>query len=160
MANKIDPKKREELLLKHKAEREAFDKDFETYSKIERNFQEKLRILMEERNITMLQLAEEIRVSPKTLSRYVNIHSSPSKEVLAAICIALKLDVRQSTALASSLSASFSGTDRTDYAYLYLIENYRNNPEATVDYCNEVLAGLGIDDRNLLGSRMKKKENE
>lgn len=130
----------DKLQRQYKAEREAFLDDYRLYSEMEMEFQEKLAIILEKKKITADKLAERVGIASETLSRYRS-GNGPSFEVLVAICVALGLDIKQSTALFSSLGYSFLGTSKEHYAYAYLIENHSGK---TAGQCNEVLTGLGI----------------
>lgn len=125
----------------YKKERENFQAEYDLYSKTEMDFQKKLTIILEQREKTAEELAEDVGIEPETLSRYRN-GNGPSFEVLVAICIALELDIKQSAALFSSLGYSFLGTSKEHYAYAYLIEKHSGEK---ISKCNEILTGLGID---------------
>jgi Predicted transcriptional regulator len=137
---KAEKKRIDSLHEKHETERKAFKDDYNLYAEMEMDFQEKLTTILEKKKVTAHTLAENVDIAPETLSRYRS-GNGPSFEVLVAICIALELDIKQSSALFSSLGYSFLGTSKEHYAYAYLIENHSGKK---ISECNEILTGLGI----------------
>jgi len=135
-----EKKRIDELCEKYEIERKAFQSDYNLYAEMEMDFQEKLTVILEKKDKTAECLAGQVGIAPETLSRYKS-GNGPSFEVLVAICIVLKLDIKQSAALFSSLGYSFLGTSKEHYAYAYLIENYSGK---TINECNEILTGLKI----------------
>ena len=71
----------------------------------------------------------------------------PSMRSIVAFCIACNMDMLNTVTLLESLGLTFRRTSKVDYAYSYLIVNYRGK---SIPECNEVLKILGIDDEDLL----------
>lgn len=137
----------EALREKYENDREVFKADYKLYAETEIDFQERLSNIIKEKKktskgvpITQEYIAEQVGISPTTLSNYKK-NKGPSFNVLVAICIAMELDMKQSASLFSSLGYSFLGTSREQYAYAYLIENHRGK---TVAECNNILVALDI----------------
>lgn len=103
--------------------------------------------------LTVENIAAEVGIEPETLSHYNNGHRAPSMNTLMAICIVMRLDIKQTTALLASLGFCFLGCSREHYAYMYLLENHRGK---TIQECNEILLGLKIDKKHLLLPRKKR----
>lgn len=150
----MDDAEKKRLWHEYAKEREAFEDDYNIFSGITTDFQEQLRILMKKKNKTAEKVAEKVGISPKTLSQYRNGRYAPSMQTLMSICMVLELDIKQSTALLTSLGFCFLGTSKEHYAYLYLLDKYR---KASLEKCNEVLTGLGVDYRHQLHPRKTKK---
>ena len=154
----VEEKSARELWDKYAEARAEFEKEYNIFSGQTTDFQEQLRYLIDAKNatenstITFESLAADIGISVKTLSRYNNGHYAPSINVLVMICISLKLDLKQSTALATSLGICFQGTNRAHYAYMYLLEKHRGE---TIAECNKILTGLHISKRDQLYPRSK-----
>lgn len=106
--------------------------------------------------LTENNIAKEVGIEERTLSSYSNGHRAPSMNTLIAICIVMRLDIKQATALLASLGVCFSGCSKEHYAYMYLLENHRGK---TIKECNEILLGLGVDKQYLLHPRKKAKKN-
>ena len=71
----------------------------------------------------------------------------PSMRSIVAFCIACNMDMLNTVTLLESLGLTFRRTSKVDYAYSYLIVNYRGK---SIPECDEVLKILGIDDEDLL----------
>lgn len=146
------------LWEKYADARKKFEEDYNLYSGQVTDFQEQLRYLIDEKNkatkgdkkITYASLAKEIGISKDTLTRYNSGHYAPSINTLMMICMVLKLDLKQAAALLESLGFTFMGTRREHYAYMYLLEHHRGAP---IKECNDILAGLHIDERYQLRPR-------
>lgn len=141
------------LWERYSAERQDFEYRYNLFSGMTTNFKEQLELVMEVNGVTVEKLAEMIGASTRTVSRYSEGHNAPSMQMFVAICIALRLDTKQSTSLLATLGRCFQGTRKEDYAYMYLIEHYSGK---SIDECNKFLADLGIDKKHRLYPRTKK----
>lgn len=138
---------------RYSAERQEFEYKYNLFTGMTTNFQEQLKLAMKVRGVTYQDLAEEIGISVRTITRYNDGHNAPSMQMLIAVCIALHLDTKQATALLSSLGRCFLGTKKEDYAYMYLIEKHSGK---SIDECNKILADLGIEKKHRLYPRSRK----
>lgn len=143
------------LWTQYTTARMEFERDYSLFSDMTTDFQQQLRILLKAKGKTALEIAEEVGISPKTLSRYNHGAHAPSMPTLIAICMALGLDIKQSTALLTTLGFCFLGTSREHYAYMRLIEQHRG---ASIEECNRILTGLHIDKKYQLYPRKAKQE--
>ena len=169
-----------ELREKYEQARKAFEEDYNIFSGQVTDFQKQIKYLMKKKNkireeklladgtdpdnlsdndrrkygieLTVENIAYEVGIGVRTLSSYNNGHRAPSMNTLIAICIVMRLDIKQATALLASLGVCFSGCSKEHYAYMYLLENHRGK---TIKECNEILLGLGVDKQYLLHPRKK-----
>lgn len=151
----MDNAEKKRLWNEYTAERKQFEADYNLFSGITTDFQEQLNRLIKAKKKTGEEVAAKVGISAKTLSHYRHGRYAPSMQTLMSICMVLGLDIKQSTALLTSLGFCFLGTSREHYAYLYLLDKYRG---ASLEKCNEVLTGLEIDYRYQLHPRKVKKE--
>lgn len=137
--------------------RQDFEHRYNLFSGMTTDFREQLSLVMKVEDVTFEELAEKIGVSSKTISRYNSGHNAPSMQMLVAICIALHLDTKQSTALLASLGRCFQSTRKEDYAYMYLIENHSGK---SIEECNCILSDLGISKSFWLYPRTRRQTGE
>ena len=141
--------------------RNKFEQDYNIFSGQVTSFQEQLDYLIDAYNInhsdkmSKATIARAIGISEQTLSLYSSGHHAPSMNTLIAICIVLKLDIKQASALLTSLGFCFLGTRREHYAYMYLLENCRGK---SIEDCNKILTGLYIEEKYQLYPRKKKEQ--
>ncbi len=134
----------------HDIDRNQFETDYKTTCSITSSFQDILKKLMEQKNMTIERLAEQVGLNPRTIGRYREGTYAPGLQVVIAICMVMNLDIKQSYELMGGLGLSLFGSREEHCAYLYLLQNFRGSP---VSRCNEILRSLGISKAYLLYSR-------
>lgn len=132
------------------SDRKNFEEDYAVTSAITSTFQKLLKELMSLKGMTIEELAHEVGINSRTIGRYRGGTYAPGLQVAVAICMALKLDVRQATELITSLGLSLLGTRRENCAYLYLLQHYQG---VTITEANQILRSLGVGEAYLLYSR-------
>ena len=73
----------------------------------------------------------------------------PTKRVIVAICVGLKLDYAEALELLKLAGYALVLYDKVDYAYHYILQKCN---ELDIDLCNELLEACGIDRKYQLGS--------
>lgn len=134
----------------YEKDQNQFEADYKTTSSITSSFQEILKKLMDQKHMTIEQLAEQVGLNPRTIGRYREGTYAPGLQVVIAICMVLNLDIKQSYELMGGLGLSLFGSRKEHCAYLYLLQNYRG---ASISRCNSILRSLGISEAYLLYSR-------
>ncbi len=132
------------------ADQKRFEEDYAVTSAITSTFQTLLKELMSLKGMTIEQLADEVGINARTIGRYREGTYAPGLQVAVAICMALKLDVRQATELVTRLGLSLLGTRRESYAYLYVLQHYQG---VKISEANLILRCLGVGEAYLLYSR-------
>lgn len=104
-----------------------------------------------------MTFAEKTHLSENMLYRLkkqVDEKDPPQRNTLVSVCVGYNLDLMMTQALLYSLGLGFNRFSKRDYAYTFLLTRCRGK---SIDECNEILKGLGIEERYWLGSYAKKK---
>jgi uncharacterized protein (DUF4213/DUF364 family) len=73
-------------------------------------------------------------------------------KTLVAICIAFEIDIATTQTLLCATGYSLNLTDRTHFAYYYLITHHSGK---NINECNNILKILGINEKHLLHENSK-----
>lgn len=127
--------------------RQKFEENFELSKKNNKNFAEMFRTILEEKQITKEEFIQEVGLSGKTFDRYLNNTKDPSLKSIISFAVAFELDMLNVITLLRAGGYGLDFTDRTQYAYSYLITDCSG---MTITECNQVLEAIGIEKKDLL----------
>lgn len=127
--------------------KQKFEENFELSKKNNKNFGEMFRTILEEKQITKEEFIQEVGLSGKTFDRYLNNTIDPSLKSIISFAVAFELDMLNVITLLRAGGYGLDFTDRTQYAYSYLITDCSG---MTITECNQVLETIGIDKKDLL----------
>lgn len=137
-------------------EYERFKKDYELSLKNNKAFPDIVKEIMRRENLSIDKLVNKSLLDKQTVNRFRTgkiktktrvMDYVPSMKSIVAFCIACNMDMLNTVTLLESLGLTFRRTSKVDYAYSYLIVNYRGK---SIPECNEVLKKLEIDNEDLL----------
>ena len=137
-------------------EYERFKKDYELSLKNNKAFPDIVKDIMDREKLTIEKLVNKSLLDRQTINRFRTgkiktktrvMDYVPSMRSIIAFCIACNMDMLNTVTLLESLGLTFRRTGKVDYAYSYLIVNYRGK---SIPECNAVLKNLWIDDGYLL----------
>jgi transcriptional regulator with XRE-family HTH domain len=93
-------------------------------NKLEYNFGNNLKKLRKGKNLTLLQLAEILKISKSAISDYENAKSIPSIDVILDICAFFEVKFEK---LCNSENAEFNKKSKTTRPYDAIFENEKYN---------------------------------
>ena len=131
-----------------------FIKDYQKYSLCNKSFSELITQILD--GETYMSFADKTQLSPNMLYRLkqqVDEKNPPQRNTLISVCIGYHLDLIMAQTLLHSLGLGFNAFNKRDYAYTFLLTRCRDK---SIDECNEILKGLGIEEKYWLGSYAKK----
>ncbi len=127
--------------------KQKFEENFELSKKNNKNFGEMFKTILEEKEITKEEFIQEVGLSGKTFDRYLSNTIDPSLKSIISFAVAFELDMLNLITLLRAGGYGIDFTDRTQYAYSYLITDCSG---MTITECNQVLKAIGIDKKDLL----------
>jgi transcriptional regulator with XRE-family HTH domain len=127
--------------------KDKFEENFKLSKKNNKNFGRMFQTILEEKNITKEDFIQEVGLSGKTFDRYLNNIGDPSLKSIITFAVAFKLDMLNVITLLRAGGYGIDFTDRTQYAYSYLITDCFG---MSVTECNKILRELGIAEKDLL----------
>lgn len=135
-----------------------FERDFANSTKYNKSFTEMIGEVLE--GETYMSFAEKTKLCANQLYRLrkrVDEKDPPQRNTLISVCVAYDLDLMMTLALLNSLGLDFNRFNKRDYAYTFLLTRCRGK---SIDECNEILKGLGIEKRYWLGAYARKTRNK
>ena len=135
-----------------------FLNDYETSTTYNKPFSELISEILDGETYTTF--AEKTNLSANMLYRLkkqVDEKDPPQRNTLVSVCVGYNLDLMMTQALLYSLGLGFNRFSKRDYAYTFLLTRCRGK---SIDECNEILKGLGIEEKYWLGSYAKKKTSK
>lgn len=131
-----------------------FEQDFANSLKYNKSFTEIISQILE--GETYASFEEKTRLCPNQLDclrKQVNAENPPWRKTLISVCVGYGLDLMMTQELLHSLGLELSSQNRSDYAYIFLLTRYRGK---NIEKCNEILKGLGIEEKYWLGEYARK----
>lgn len=135
-----------------------FEKDYANSTKYNKSFRTLIREVLE--GETDMAFSYKTGLSPNMLSRLrnrVDEKDPPQRNTLISVCIGYNLDLLMTQSLLYSLGLGFNRNNKRDYAYSFLLTRCRGK---SIEECNEILKGLGVEERYWLGQHARKKQNK
>lgn len=116
-------------------EYERFKKDYELSLKNNKAFPDIVKDIMDREKLTIEKLVNKSLLDRQTINRFRTgkiktktrvMDYVPSMRSIVAFCIACNMDMLNTVTLLESLGLTFRRTSKVDYAYSYLIVNYKS----------------------------------
>lgn len=129
--------------------KQQFDDDFELQKEIENSFQGLIKDLFDKRGITNGATFQKMTgIDARYYGEFTRRQSYvPSKAKLVKVCTVLDIDYDKVCKLMEALGSDFRKDKKVDYAYYYILLNFRGE---NIENCNVILKELGLEDRDLL----------
>lgn len=122
-----------------------FEENFGIDGKLEKNFSEKFKILLAEKEIEIDEFVEETGLSDEVFKNYCKGKGDPSLRSITAFCHAFEFDRNAFDSLLKAGGFTINYRKKRDCAYAFIITNC---VELSVEECNEFLRSVGIDNDN------------
>ena len=132
--------------------KQKFEENFELSKKNNKNFGEMFKTILDEKEITKEEFIQEVGLTGKTFDRYLKNTTDPSLKSIISFAVAFELDMLNVITLLRAGGYGIDFTDRTQYAYSYLITDCKG---MSITECNEILSELGINKKDLLNDPFK-----
>lgn len=124
-----------------------FENNFGINGKLEKNFSEKFKLLLNEKEIDLDEFKEETGLSEDIFRNYYYGKSDPSLKSITAFCHAFEFDRNAYDSLLKSGGFTINYRKKRDCAYAFIISDCS---EMSIQECNNFLKKVGLDDKDLL----------
>lgn len=124
-----------------------FEENFGIDGKLERNFSEKFKILLHEKDIEVDEFVEETGLSEDIFDNYCKGKSDPSLRSITAFCHAFEFDRNAFDSLLKAGGFTVNYRKKRDCAYAFLITDCA---DMSIEECNEFLKKVGLQEHELL----------
>lgn len=131
-----------------------FEENFGIDGKLEKNFSEKFKILLHEKDIEVDEFVEETGLSEDIFDNYCKGKSDPSLRSITAFCHAFEFDRNAFDSLLKAGGFTVNYRKKRDCAYAFLITDCA---DMSIEVCNEFLKKVGLQEHELLPIPKNKK---
>lgn len=131
-----------------------FEENFGIDGKLEKNFSEKFKILLHEKDIEVDEFVEETGLSEDIFDNYCKGKSDPSLRSITAFCHAFEFDRNAFDSLLKAGGFTVNYRKKRDCAYAFLITDCA---DMSIEECNEFLKKVGLQEHELLPIPKNKK---
>lgn len=131
-----------------------FEDNFGIDGKLEKNFSEKFKILLAEKEIEVDEFMEETGLSDEIFDNYCRGKSDPSLRSITAFCHAFEFDRNAFDSLLKAGGYTVNYRKKRDCAYAFLITDC---VDMSIEECNDFLRKVGLQEHELLPIPKKNK---
>ena len=131
-----------------------FEENFGIDGKLEKNFSEKFKILLKEKDIEVDEFVEETGLSEDIFDNYCKGKSDPSLRSITAFCHAFEFDRNAFDSLLKAGGFTVNYRKKRDCAYAFLITDCA---DMSIEECNNFLRKVGLQEHELLPIPKKNK---
>lgn len=124
-----------------------FEDNFGIDGKLEKNFSEKFKILLKEKEIEVDEFMEETGLSDEIFDNYCKGKTDPSLRSITAFCHAFEFDRNAFDSLLKAGGYTINYRKKRDCAYAFLITDCI---DLSVEECNKFLKSVGLKDYEVL----------
>lgn len=124
-----------------------FEDNFGIDGKLEKNFSEKFKILLKEKEIEVDEFTEETGLSEDIFENYCKGKGDPSLRSITAFCHAFEFDRNAFDSLLKAGGFLVNYRKKRDCAYAFLITDCA---DLSIEDCNKILKKIGLKEHELL----------
>jgi hypothetical protein len=141
-----------ELFNRYEEKRLEFEEEYKASMEIMKTFGDYMVDVMELKPYNKEKFKSKTGLSGEFYSRVKGYNYRPRMRVFMSLIKGYDLDMKWTLLLLKPFFREFDLTKKEHCAYIHLIIDY---PRADYIKCNEVLKGLGIAEKHLLGSHQR-----
>ena len=128
--------------------REQFKSDYQIAQKTKLPFAKIIGIIFSAKHLNVSIFCDATGQDANAYYRLIGEKPyRPWKKTIVSLCIIFKIDVISYLRLLEAAGYSFDPVDKTDYAYIFILQNFRG---AEIELCNNFLAEIGLDKKAYL----------
>ena len=122
-----------------------------------KNFGEHMRLLIKEKGWDTVEFSEWTGLNNTMFSRIKRDDYMPDKRIFATLCVAFELGMFEVMRIIQFTKITVLQKDDLLQKYFYVIDCHRGK---AIEECNDILRALGVEEKDLLGSRKNKKSDK